>query len=106
MSRPRWWPQVLLVVGLTVGYDEVRALHGDVASAGMAHGRDLLWLDHALRIDWVRPLNVWLATHQSLGAALSYYYFVLHLDMTVLLMTGLCLWCDRDGVLTDITVGW
>ena len=104
MSRPRWWPQVLLVVGFTVGYDEVRALHGDVASAGMAHGRDLLWLDHALRIDWVRPLNAWLSTHQSLGAALSYYYFVMHLGMTALVLTVLWLRSDRYRWYRDVLV--
>jgi hypothetical protein len=93
--RPTWWLQVLLVVGFAVGYDEVRSLHGDVVAAGLAHGRQVLALDGRLHICWAGPVNSWLASHHPVAAAMSGYYFVMHLGMTALVL--LLLWVRGDG---------
>ena len=93
--RPRWWLQVALVVGFAVGYDEVRALHGDVARAGLAHGRDVLALDRSWHVSWAEPLNHWLTGHPTLAGLFSSYYFVMHLGMTALAL--LVLWLRSDG---------
>lgn len=93
--RPRWWFQVLLVVGFATGYDEVRALHGDVAALGLRHGHDVLQLDRDWHVSWAEPLNAWLAGHSTVAQVLSSYYFVMHLGMTALLL--LLLWLRSDA---------
>jgi hypothetical protein len=93
--RPRWWLQVALVVMFATGYDEVRSLHGDVAAAGLRHGREVLQLDRAWHISWAEPLNHWLAHHHVIAQALSSYYFVMHLGMTALVL--LVLWLRSDA---------
>jgi len=94
-QRPRWWLQVVLIVGFATGYDEVRELHGDVAAAGLRHGRAVLHLDRAWHLSWAEPMNHWLAAHSTIGQALSSYYFVMHLGMTALVL--LLLWVRSDG---------
>src|SRR5690348_846207 len=93
--RPRWWLQVVLIVGFATGYDEVRSLHGDVAAAGLRHGRSVLHIDRAWHVSWAEPMNHWLAVHRAIGQALSSYYFVMHLGMTALVL--LLLWLRSDG---------
>ena len=93
--RPRWWLQVVLVVGFATGYDEVRSLHGDVAAAGLRHSRTVLHLDHAWHVAWAQPLNHWLSGHDTVARVLSSYYFVMHLGMTALVL--LLLWLRSDG---------
>lgn len=108
--RPRWWTQVLLAVGFAWGYDEVRALHGDVAKAGVAHGHDVLRIDRWLHIEWVTPANNWLGEHHDIAAAMSGYYFVMHLGMTALTLVVLWLhgsryrW-HRDALLLMSVIG-
>jgi hypothetical protein len=84
--RPRWWTQVVLVVGFAWAYDEVRALHGDVVAAGIRHGRDVLHLDQLLHIDWTSSLNRWLVHHDGVADLLSFYYVVMHLGATSLVL--------------------
>src|SRR4051795_7651186 len=93
--RPRWWVQLFVVVGFAVGYDQVRALHGDVAAAAFAHGRSVLHVDRALRLSWAEPMNHWLDGHEGVAQLLSSYYFVMHLGMTALVL--LLLWLRTDG---------
>jgi hypothetical protein len=101
---------VLLAVGFAWGYDEVRALHGDVRRVGLAHGLDVLRLDRLLHIDWATPFNAWLGHHDGVADVLAGYYFVMHLGMTSL--TLLILWCHgrryrwhRDALLVMSIVG-
>ena len=89
VRRPVWWTQVLLAVGFAWGYDEVRALHGDVRRAGIAHGLDVLHLDRVLHVDWATPFNAWLVHHRTFGDVLAGYYFVMHLGMTALTLVVL-----------------
>ena len=93
--RPPWWGQLLLIVGFAVGYDQVRALHGDVVSTALAHGRAVLHVDRVLRISWAEPMNRWLTGHDDIAQLLSSYYFVMHLGMTSLVL--LLLWLRSDG---------
>lgn len=81
---------MLLAVGFAWGYDEVRALHGNVRAAAVAHGFQVLRLDRAMHLDWATPLNTWLTHHDTLADVLSGYYVVMHLGMTSL--TLLVLW--------------
>lgn len=93
--RPAWWTQVLLVVGFAIGYDDVRSLHGDVVAAGLRHGRAVLALDRSLHLSWAEPVNAWLTSHHVVATFMSYYYFVMHLGMTALVL--LVLWLRGDG---------
>src|SRR3954452_13267295 len=92
--RPLWWAQLLLVVGFAVGYDQVRALHGDVAATALAHGRSVLHVDRVMQVSWAEPLNRWLGHHPDIARLLSSYYFVMHLGMTALVL--LLLWLHSD----------
>lgn len=110
VPRPVWWTQVLLAVGFAWGYDEIRALHGDVHKAGLAHGLDVLHLDRVLHVDWATPFNAWLVHHDTLADLLAGYYFVMHLGMTSL--TLVVLWWHgrryrwhRDALLLMSVVG-
>src|SRR3954453_9740987 len=93
--RPRWWVQLFVVIGFAVGYDQVRALHGDVAAPALAHGRSVLHVDRALHLSWAEPMNQWLDGHDGVAQLLSSYYFVMHLGMTALVL--LLLWLRTDG---------
>src|SRR4051794_7553229 len=93
--RPRWWVQLLVIVGFAVGYDQVRALHGNVAATALAHARSVLHVDRTLHVSWAEPMNHWLAGHPGLAQLLSSYYFVMHLGMTALVL--LLLWLRSDG---------
>jgi hypothetical protein len=108
--RPRWWGQVILVVGFAWAYDETRALHGDVVATAVRHGRSVLHADRALHVDWSGPLNAWLGHHDALADVLSGYYVVMHLGMTSL--TLLLLWLNgrhyryqRDALLVASLLG-
>ncbi|HEX3706659.1 MAG TPA: phosphatase PAP2 family protein [Mycobacteriales bacterium] len=91
-ERPRWWAQVLLIVGFAWAYDEVRSLHGNVAVEGLRHGRAMLRVDRNLHLDWSGPMNHWLSHHDALADVLSFYYVVMHLGMTSLAL--LVLWIN------------
>jgi hypothetical protein len=108
--RPRWWGQVLLVVGFAWAYDEVRSLHGNVVAAAVRHGHAVLRADRALHVNWSGPLNTWLGHHDSLADLLAAYYVVMHLGMTSL--TLLLLWLQgrhyrhhRDALIVASLVG-
>lgn len=110
VRRPTWWTQVLLAVGVAWGYDEIRALHGDVRASAIAHGLDVLHFDRALHLDWATPLNAWLTRHDAIADVLAGYYFVMHLGMTSL--TLVVLWVHgrryrwhRDALLVMSLVG-
>jgi hypothetical protein len=94
-TRPRWWGQVILVVGFAWAYDEIRSLHGNVVAAGIRHGHAVLRADRALHIDWSGSLNQWLSHHDALADVLAGYYVVMHLGMTALML--LLLWRHGDG---------
>jgi hypothetical protein len=109
--RPRWWGQLLLVVGFAWAYDEVRSLHGDVVAAGLRHGHAVLHADRVLHIDWSGRLNAWLGHHDSLADILAGYYVVMHLGMVAL--TLLLLWLQgrhyrhhRDALIVASLVGF
>jgi len=93
--RPRWWVQLFVVVGFAVGYDQVRALHGDVVATALAHGRSVLHVDRALHVSWAEPMNQWVVSHHGEAQLLSSYYFVMHLGMTALVL--LLLWVRSDA---------
>jgi hypothetical protein len=92
--RPLWWIQLVLVVGFAVGYDQVRALHGDVTATALGHGRAVLSLDRVLHLSWAAPMNRWLDGHHGVAQLFSSYYFVMHLGMTSLVL--LLLWLRSD----------
>src|SRR4029078_2047272 len=92
--RPRWWVQLLLIVGFALGYDQVRALHGDVVSNALAQGHAVLDVDRLMRISWAEPMNGWLTGHHDMARLLSSYYFAMHLGMTSLVL--LLLWLRSD----------
>jgi hypothetical protein len=109
--RPRWWGQLLLVVGFAWAYDELRSLHGNVVAAGLRHGRAVLHADRVLHVDWSGPLNGWLGHHDALADVLAGYYVVMHLGMTALAL--LLLWLQgrhyrhhRDALIVASLVGF
>lgn len=95
MDRPRWWVQVLLIVGFAWAYDAVRALHGNVVTTAVRHGRAVLALDHRLHMSWAGPLNNWVFHHDAIADVLAGYYVVMHLGMAA--FTLLVLWLTGRG---------
>jgi hypothetical protein len=84
--RPRWWTQVVLVVGFAWAYDEVRALHGNVVAIGVRHGGQVLHADRTWHLDWAFALNRWLSHHDAVADVLAGYYVVMHLGATSLVL--------------------
>jgi hypothetical protein len=95
LDRPRWWIQILLVVAFAWAYDAVRALHGNVVSQAVRHGRDVLSVDRWLHVDWSAPMNHWVSHYDWLSDVLAGYYVVMHLGMVAL--TLLVLWVAGRG---------
>ena len=90
LDRPLWWTQIVLAVGFAWGYDALRALHGDVQTAAMRNGRDVLRIDRGLHASWVESFSNWIAQRDAVSDLLAGYYVVMHLGVVAL--TLVILW--------------
>ncbi len=89
--RPRWWPEVLVIVWLCWVYDDINNLAPLRRQAAYAHARSILRLEQLTHLDPEAALNQWLAAHHTLAVWVSNYYDNAHFVVTLGLV-GLLWW--------------
>lgn len=89
--RPRWWPEVLVIVWLCWLYDDVANLAPLRRHVAYAHARSILHLEQLVHLDPEAALNRWLAGHHAVALWVSNYYDNAHFVVT-LGMVGLLWW--------------
>ncbi len=83
VRRPRWWPELLVIVWLCWVYDAVTNLAPLRLQAAYAHARTLLAVERTLHLDPEATLNHWLAGHPGLALWVSNYYDNAHFVVTL-----------------------
>ena len=83
VRRPRWWPELLVIVWLCWVYDAVTNLAPLRLQAAYAHARTLLAVERTLHLDPEATLNHWLAGHPGLALWVSDYYDNAHFVVTL-----------------------
>jgi hypothetical protein len=83
VTRPRWWPEVLVIVWLCWVYDAIANLAPLRRHQAYAHARSLLHLEGSLHLDPEAALNHWLAAHHTLAVWVSNYYDNAHFVVTL-----------------------
>jgi hypothetical protein len=96
VPRTRWWLEAVTIVWLGWVYDAITNLAPLRLSAALAHGREILSFETSLHIDPERGLDRWLASHHTLGLALSDYYDNAHFIVTLALLGWL--WWRRPDL--------
>jgi hypothetical protein len=89
--RPRWWPELLVIVWLCWVYDAVANLAPLRRQAAYAHARSILHVEQLAHVDPEAALNRWLAGHHTLALWVSNYYDNAHFIVTLGLV-GLLWW--------------
>lgn len=83
-TRPRWWGELVVLIGLLWAYDVVRGLAPARVSQAVSTARGLLTFEHAWHVDVEHPLNGALAHAGVLVQDIAnYYYATLHIWLTV-----------------------
>jgi hypothetical protein len=83
VGRPRWWPELLVIVWLCWVYDAVANLAPLRWQAAYAHARSLLHVERVFHLDPEAALNHWLAGHHALAVWVSNYYDNAHFVVTL-----------------------
>jgi PAP2 superfamily len=88
-QRAKWWKELLVIAWLYWLYDAVNNLTAVRETLAKAHGASIMHLEQRLHLDPELWLNRWLSHHNWLGAALSDFYNVVHLDLTFVVICWL-----------------
>jgi PAP2 superfamily len=83
VRRPRWWPELLVIIWLCWVYDAVANLAPLRRQQAYAHARSLLHVEAILHLDPEAALNHWLAGHHALAVWVSNYYDNAHFAVTL-----------------------
>jgi hypothetical protein len=83
VPRPRWWPELLVIVWLCWVYDAIANLAPLRRQAAYEHARSLLHIERVLHVDPEAALNHWLAGHHTLAVWISNYYDNAHFVVTL-----------------------
>jgi membrane-associated phospholipid phosphatase len=94
--RTRWWVEVAAIVWLCWVYDAVTNLAPLRLQSAIAHGSSILRLEQSLGVAPEHSLDRWLASHHSIGVALSYYYDNAHFIVTLAILGWL--WWRRSDI--------
>src|SRR5579863_1510033 len=81
-TRPRWWPELLVIVWLLWLYDSINDLAPIRQAAADLHARSILHLEQVLHLDPEAALNHWLATQHTLALWIGDYYDNAHFVVT------------------------
>jgi len=87
--RPALLGEIAVVVVLVWVYDRIRDIAQTRASMAMDDARRLLDVESWLHIDGEHALNDWLGAHLSLQWAACWYYQLMHLTVTLLVLVWL-----------------
>ncbi len=93
--RPLLVGEVAIAAVLFVLYDHIRGLAPTRRGAALANADDIVGLERALHLDMEMPFNVWVSAHHTLALASSWYYQLLHLGLTAVVLV-LCYWRRPD----------
>lgn len=83
--------EVALLAVLYVGYSASRLLASDDRSEALDRAKDLLGLEQAWHLDVERTLNDWVAAHDVVAVASSYWYATAHYVVTAAVLAWLFL---------------
>jgi PAP2 superfamily len=84
--RPLLVGEVLVVLLLVFVYDRIRDVATTRADIALSNGRDVLTVERWLHIDVERWLNALMSSHHGWEAAASWYYQLMHLTVTLLVL--------------------
>jgi len=87
--RAPLWTQLLTIAWLYWLYDAINDLSSARVSQALAHGRWLLRLEAQLGLDVELAMNRWVQGHHVIGLALSDFYDVAHLSVTLVVLVTL-----------------
>jgi|tagenome__1003787_1003787.scaffolds.fasta_scaffold20841596_2 hypothetical protein len=87
--RPRLLGEVAIVLVLVFVYDRIRDTATTRAEPALANGRHVLHIESWLHIDAEHALNSLLSSHHGWEAAASWYYQLMHLSVTLLVLLWL-----------------
>lgn len=87
--RPAIAGELTVVLALVLAYDRIRDLAPVHRNAAVDHATSILALEHRLHLAREHEFDQWLVRHHLLAAGASWYYQVLHLMVTLALLT----WC-------------
>jgi membrane-associated phospholipid phosphatase len=87
--RPPLLGEIVVVLVLVKVYDRVRALEAARAGPALAHARAVLGAERFLHLDVELAATRWLAGHPAVSTALSWWYQLAHLTITL----GVLAWC-------------
>ncbi len=96
IKRTPLWVEALVIGWLCWVYDAVSNLASLRLHAALAHALGVLHLERTLHLDPELALNRWLATHHTLGLAVSDYYDNAHFIVTLGLLGWL--WYKRPDI--------
>jgi PAP2 superfamily len=88
-SRPSTWRELLLLLGLYLGYTLSRLLASDQVGTARDHARSIAELEHGLGIDPERWLNTLFRHSTEVEVAASYWYSLMHYVVTPLALFAL-----------------
>lgn len=89
--RPHLVGEVLVVLTLLRVYDMARAQAEVRRLPALTHGRAILDIERALRVNVEHAANVWVAAHRTLSLVASDFYEFAHVTVTLSVL-GYCWW--------------
>ncbi|WP_231331128.1 phosphatase PAP2 family protein [Actinomadura graeca] len=90
-SRPRLWPEILLLVLCYLAYQAVRNLVPAEHAMAAHRAYEILELESSLHLDVEYDLNRMFTAHTALAVTANYFYAVMHFAMTIGVMVWLYL---------------
>lgn len=95
LARPRWWLEILLVLGVYQAYSRVRNAGGHDVGKAFADGRSIAGVEEWLHIDIERRLNGWVHRTEPVADISALEYHTLHWWVTIGVVVWL-FWRRRD----------
>lgn len=86
VRRPALLGEIAVVLLLVTVYDRIRDVAATRSDLAFADAARLMRVERLLHLDVERPLNLWLAAHWDLEWLASWYYQLMHLSVTLVLL--------------------
>ena len=94
-TRPHWFGEVLVVLGLAVAYDYLVDLVGSRTDVAVARGASVLRLESWLHVDVERTLDHLTARSHALTTGLSLYYDLAHVSVALAVLVSVYVWAPH-----------
>jgi hypothetical protein len=89
IKRPHLIGELVIVLVLIKVYDYIRSLAAVRGGPALEHGREVLSIERALRLDVEGVGNRWLTDHHTLSLVAAYWYQFAHISVTLTVLA----WC-------------